>query len=716
MPRVAMANKTIALDDPIIKVSRIGTKSAARLAQLGIRTVRELLWHLPSRYDDYREIGPIARIIPGQTQSVQGVVVSVANRSIWPKRMSITTATIKDDTGAIRAVWFNRPYLADTLEEGSRISVSGKVVLDQRGLYFSNPSHERVGNDNVAPLRHTGRLVPVYPETYGVTSKFLRFLIHPLLESVSIDDPLPSAIRRKFKLLELREAIQNVHYPSTQNEAEEAKRRLAFDELITLNLKTGIDRRARTAQKSPAIAMDVSYMRAIVPNLPFTLTKDQRRAAAEVLRDMERPQPMNRLLEGDVGSGKTAVAALAAFHAAHSGWQSVFMVPTEILARQHEISVRKLATIAPETTIALLVGSGASLNGVPCTKKTAYDAISRGVVQIVIGTHAVIQEKVKFRNLALAIVDEQHRFGVSQRAALIRRNIDQAPHLLSMTATPIPRTLALTVFGDLDISLLREKPAGRPEVTTKVVLAHEREQAYEIIRKEARMGRQTFVICPMIERAPKDENAKPKVGRALQTQLMWAEVRAAQEEHERLTKTVFPDLKVSLVHGRLKPAEKDRVMNAFRAGLSDVLVATSVVEVGVDIPNATVMLIEGAERFGLAQLHQFRGRIGRGEHPAHCFLSPTDSGIVGRRLRVMEKTNDGFKLAEQDLKIRGPGEISGLKQSGFPDATMRALTDQELVRDTRMAADLILSADPKLEKVPLLKEAVTRLTAILHRE
>ncbi|HXK35959.1 MAG TPA: ATP-dependent DNA helicase RecG [Candidatus Paceibacterota bacterium] len=710
---------------PITAVRSVGTRSAARLAKLGIRVVRHLLWHIPSRYEDYSAVVPISEITPGEKQSIQGEVVAIATRFIWPRRMSVTTATVRDDSGAVRATWFNRPYLSDMLTEGTRVSLAGKAVLDKRGLYLSNPSYERtngtVADMGAEQLCHTGRLVPVYPETEGVTSKFLRYLIQPLLERLEgIPDPLPAAMRREYGLPELSTALQTVHYPAAIADVDAAKARLAFDDILLLQLKALSERRLLNLRRAPTLTLDVAYMKKAVAVLPFTLTHDQRVAAFEILKDMERAFPMNRLLEGDVGSGKTAVALLAAFHVAHAGRQTALLAPTEVLAQQHAAT---LAPMAKATGIryALMTGSGTWADGKSVPRARLLRAIANKEIPIVIGTHAILEDRVTMPALALVVVDEQHRFGIAQRAALVqpgRHASATVPHLLSMTATPIPRTLALTVFGDLDISIIREKPAGRLPIVTKVMGTRQRKDTEAFIREHIREGRQAFVICPRIEVPPTDEKDAPagKPLRQKKLQPLWAEVKAVEEEHRRLSQEVFPDLRVVMLHGRMPARQKERVMREFKQGWHDILVSTSVIEVGVDIPNATVMVIEGADRFGLAQLHQFRGRIGRGSDQSYCFLAASDDSMAKRRLETLVKTDDGFALAEADLKFRGPGEFFGVRQSGMSDIAMTALADPELVKKARLAARTIMKVDPTLKKHPLLRELVDQFGRLVHSE
>ncbi len=699
------------LKRPIHELPFVGARYAARLARLGITTVRQLLWHLPSRHEDYTAHTPIAEMAFGERVTVQGCIERITTRRIFPRRLMVTTAVIRDDTGTVNATWFNRPYIEQSLPPGTQVSLAGKVTRAKTGLTLSSPQFERLGNVRFSGLRHTQGLIPVYPETEGVSSKYLRMLIQPLVTTLMLPDPLPSAIREQHGLISLTEALRSAHYPKTRSDTDRARTRLAFDELLLFQLKALLARRAAIRQKSVSVPFDQAYIRSWVATLPFTLTKDQRIAAWEIIRDLAKPYPMNRLLEGDVGSGKTAVALLAALQTTQCGHQVVFMAPTEVLAAQHYQTARSLVH---DVSTALITSSRAELDGVRMEKRSLKARIARGSVRLVIGTHAVIQKSVRFADLALVIVDEQHRFGIRQRSALLR-GTGTVPHLLSMTATPIPRTLALTIFGDLDISLLREKPADRQPIVTQVVSGADREVSYAFIRSEVRAGRQAFVICPRVELATAEPDTATRLRPLSQRRMdtLWAEVKAVRDEYKRLTEKVFPDLHIAMLHGRMKPQEKERIMRDFRSGAFDVLVATSVIEVGIDVPNATLMIIENAERFGLAQLHQFRGRIGRGEHRSYCFLF---ASADTERLQALMQSSDGFELAEKDLMLRGPGEFFGIKQSGMPDLAMAALADVVLIKKARLQARLLLKNDPTLARTPLLKDRLGEFKKLTHFE
>ena len=702
----------------IEQLKSVGLRNLPRLNRLGIKTVKDLLWHFPVRYEDYSKTIPISEIEPGQKVNIQGEVLKMSNRMIFPKRMSITNALVGDETGAVKVVWFNQPFIANSLREGTLVSLAGKANLDKHGLYLSSPTYEKIQdiefkNHN---LTHTGGLIPVYPETEGVTSKYLRFLIKPILKDLEIQDPLPEEIIKKHNLPSLSEAINKIHYPNNSQEAETAKERLAFDDLLLFQLKALLERRKLNQLKSVRVKFDKELIQDFISRLPFELTKDQKIAAWEILKDLEKTYPMNRLMEGDVGSGKTVVALMAAVQVAKTGHQSVFLAPTEVLANQHFRTISELLG-NNFLNVALLTGSGAKLNGEIIKKPELKKKILNGDVDIIIGTHAIIQKDVCFKNLAFVIIDEQHRFGVSQRATLVKNSDSNfVPHLLSMTATPIPRTLALTIYGDLDISIIKEKPKNRQKIITKVVSPSQRQVSYKFIRNEVNSGRQIFVVCPRIELADPTKEIKGKNGQS-KMNIMWAEAKAVQEEYKKLAEKTFPDLKVAMLHGKMKPKEKSEIMNKFKDKKYDILVSTSVIEVGVDIQNATIMMIENSERFGLAQLHQFRGRVGRGEYQSYCLLfSSTSDKNINQRLKALVECDDGFELAEKDMSIRGPGEFFGVKQSGLPDLAMASLANVELIKKARLEARLLLKDDSSLNNHQLLKEKLDSFQRFTHFE
>ncbi|MEK7537029.1 MAG: ATP-dependent DNA helicase RecG [Patescibacteria group bacterium] len=702
------------LNTPVESLRYVGKNYLPKLRKLGIKTVKDLLWHFPQRYEDWRDRGKVEDVKPNEKISLIGKVVSIENKRIFPRRIVLTRASIEDETGKVNAVWYNQPFLVNSIKPGKLISVSGKVKLDKYGVYLQNPAYEiiKFPASSFQPpafkLKHTAGLIPIYPETEGLTSRYLRFLIKPLLKfSGQAPEFLPKDLLERQKLYEVKTALNEIHFPSTLEKAEDARRRFAFDKLFLLQLKTLSERKKIKQQKAVAVKFNQEIIKNFVSSLPYDLTGAQRIALWEIIKDLEKPYPMNRLLNGDVGSGKTVVAAAAALEAALAGYQTAVMAPTEVLANQHFQTFSKMLKDF-DVKIGLLTSSGTKGEGI--------------LADIVVGTHSLIQKDVGFKNLVLVVIDEQHRFGVEQRATLLKNNPDFMPHLLSMTATPIPRTLALTVYGDLDISILNELPKGRTPIETKLIPPDEREKAYEFIREQVKSGRQVFVICPRIEILnPKSEilnksqiqNSKKERQLTLKDYLKY-EVKAVKAEYKKLSEEIFKDLRVAMLHGKMKSKGKEEIMAKFKNRESDILVSTSVIEVGVDVPNAAIMMIEGAERFGLAQLHQFRGRVGRSSHKSYCILF-TESPLVGstRRLEALLKTNDGFKLAEMDLKIRGPGEFIGTRQSGIPDLAMASLADMVLIKQARAEARLILK---NLNKYPLISEKLAEFNRKIHFE
>ncbi|MEK9180111.1 MAG: ATP-dependent DNA helicase RecG [Patescibacteria group bacterium] len=720
----------IPLTTPLFGIHGMGPGFVKRLETLGIKTVRDLLWHFPARYEDFSKIYKIGELEPGQHATIQGVIEDVSVRKTWKKQITIVEAMIADESGTIRAVWFNQPYLATSLKPGRLANFAGKTsVSDEGEIYLNHPAHE-ILSQKKQETRHTARLVPIYPETKGLTSKGLRFLVQPIIKNVElVAEWIPQEVLAKFRLPEINLALNDIHFPKAIEDAAVAKKRFGFEDLFLLQLYNLQQKLKLKEQKAPALATDIEWLKAVIEKLPYELTLSQKKSLWEMVKDVEHPRPMNRLLQGDVGSGKTVVAALVAIIAAKNGLQTAFMAPTEVLARQHFETLKKLfggvaRDVQPIT--ALITSSDAKLfretDTVADVKKEELNQkIKDGEIRIVIGTHALIQESVRFKNLAFVIVDEQHRFGVKQRAALAQQDGKNIllPHFLSMSATPIPRTLMMTVFGDLDISLITELPAGRKNIITEIVPPKGRSRSYEFIRSEVQKGRQVFVICPRIEVAGKEPAAKGADQPSLISQkqsALW-DVKSVKEEYEKLSKKIFPDLKVAMLHGKLKPKEKEATMKQFSSGAVNILVSTSVIEVGVDIPNATIMMIEGADRFGLAQLYQFRGRVGRSEHQSYCLLfTDSDSQSTKERLKALLEAKNGFELAEYDLKLRGPGELLGEGQAGMPDLAMQALQDPVLVKTSREAALAILESDPKLKNSPPLKEKLSEFEKALHLE
>ena len=710
------------LATPIEKIPKIGFIYQKRLKKLGIKTIKDLLFHLPHRYEDFSNIIKISEIKPNEPCCIQGKILEIKSSKTWRKRMILPQGIVADKRGAIKIVWFNRPYLIRVLKKQDLVCLAGKAVIGDDGLYLSNPTYEKISKNR--SLTHTGRIIPVYPETERLSSRWLRYIIKPLLIELKnkIHETLPEKIRKKHNLLGLKTALWQVHFPDSIALADKAKQRFSFEELFLIEILVLKERIKLTQKKAYQISFNLPLIKKFVASLSFKLTDTQRKSAWQILKDLEKPRPMNRLLEGDVGSGKTVVAAMAVLNTMKAGYQVAFMAPTEILSKQHFQEVSRLLKDF-NFNIGLLTGKEDKF----VSKKLKNDVIEisrqkllekalEGQIDLLIGTHALIQDKVKFKNLGLVILDEQHRFGVEQRAKLCKSQRQQEkiiPHLLSMTATPIPRTLALTLYGDLDLSLITELPKGRKKIKTSVVEPEERKKIYSFIKKEVKKGRQVFVICPRIEAGDKEKKAKNKENDILS----WAEVKAVKEEYEKLSKNIFPNLKVEMLYGKMTPKEKEKIMRDFKGKRIDILVSTSVVEVGIDVPNATIMMIEGSERFGLAQLHQFRGRVGRSKLQSFCFLF-TDSPAkkTQRRLKALLDSEDGFKLAEKDLEIRGPGDFSGTRQWGIPDLVMSSLKDIFLVEKTRQAAKEILEEDLEFKKYPQLLEKVEELRKKVHLE
>jgi len=701
----------ITLGTPISELPRVGNILTKRLHKLGLKKVSDLFFYYPFRYDDFSQITLIAKVQLNTTATIKARINLIATKRSPRKRIYITEALVSDQTGSLKVIWFNQPFIPRLIQPGDFVYFSGKVEHDQYGIYLNNPTYEKVKADQT----HTARIVPVYSLTENLTEKQIRYLVKLVLPlAKNIPDWLPENIKKEYHLLNLSQALYQIHFPVNYQTLLKAQDRLKFDELFLIQLKTQFLRKELAQEKSPAMKFNQELTQKFVQSLPFKLTNSQKKSAWEILRDIQEKKPMNRLLEGDVGSGKTVVAAIAILNTVESGYQAALMAPTEILAQQHYKTLTSLfkkfsaspvssASSVRSAVTANITRSTKLINNRKTTEKTILNKIASGKVNIIIGTHALIQEKVGFKNLALVIVDEQHRFGVEQRKKLKQKVQNskfkvqgQIPHFLSMTATPIPRSLALTLYGDLDLSIINEMPVGRKKVLTKIVPPEKRQLAYQFIRDEIKSGRQVFVICPLID--PSD-----KLG-----------VKAATAEYEKLKKEVFPNLKIGLLHGKLKAIEKEQAMKNFQQKKLDILVATPVVEVGIDIPNASVMMIEAAERFGLAQLHQFRGRVGRAEHQSYCFVfTESDSEKTIERLNALITAKDGFALAEKDLEFRGPGEIYGFKQSGFPELKIAKLTDYAIIKNTREAAQKLY---PQLNKYPLLKQKLALFSQSIHLE
>jgi len=690
------------LDTRVTALNRVGQMLANRLKKIGIVSVRDILFHFPFRYEDFSVIVPIKDLQADQEVTVQGTIELIASRRSPRKRTILTEAIVADETGQLQVVWFGQAYLAKTLKMGDKVSLSGKVKQDRFGTQMVGPTYEKISEHGGT---HTGRIVPMYPLTQGITQKQLRFLTAQCMDVVStIKEWLPADIRDRADIMMLPDAIRAIHFPESYKEQLYAQRRLKFDELFVLQLRAELIRQSARAFEAPKIPFDEPRIKNFVASLPFELTRDQKIAAWEIFQDMEKAVPMNRLLEGDVGSGKTVVAALAAVVGINAGYQVTVMAPTEILAKQHFVSLRK---ILPEVSIGLLTSSQHEMSGTEAaSRKCLIENINNGGLSLVVGTHALLVDDVVFKNLGLVVVDEQHRFGVEQRKKIRAKSgdITTAPHFLSMTATPIPRSFALTLYGDLDVSIIKTMPEGRKAIKTRVVESRNRGKAYQFIRDQVKTGRQVFVICPMIGLQTTDDGP--------QSVDASSEKKSVVKEYEKLSKEVFPDLRVSFLHGKMRPKEKDSVMTSFSKGESDIMVSTSVVEVGVDVPNASVMMIEDGEKFGLAQLHQFRGRVGRSEHQSYCFVfTQSDSQSALERLNMFESTVDGFRLAEYDLQTRGPGEVYGTSQSGMQQLRLATMRDTEIIK---LARELARDIDFGLH--PALKEAVREWEEKVHLE
>lgn len=666
-------------------IKGVGPKTAEQFAAANLHTVADLLTFLPRRHEDFSEVVTISNIHPGK-QTIKARCEKVATRPVR-RGLRITTATLVDDTGKLQAVWFNQPYRTTQLAGGDEFYFSGEFEFSYNKYQLTNPSVEKVSDMPV----QTDRLLPVYRSIKGLKSQLVRKIlaeIRPLM--TMLPETLPPELIAKEKLVSYADAVLGMHFPETAEDVTKARERLAFEELFQLLLASQLNKQENSKLVGWRIPFDQSIVGQFVGQLPFQLTGAQRRAAWEVIQDFERETPMNRLLQGDVGSGKTIVAGLAARQAAHEGFQTVIMAPTEILATQHAETLSKL--LEPSgVTVGLLTGS---VKGQ--ARKELYMRIADGSVSVIVGTHAVIQDTVKYHKLGFVVIDEQHRFGVKQRQALLSKS-KHMPHLLSMTATPIPRSLALTVYGELDVSILNELPKGRKPIETQLWSPNSTASLYDRIDAELTKGRQAYVICSLIDDNPDND------------------VKSVETEYNKLRNARFKHRSIGLLHGKLKPYEKDAVMSAFADGSIDILVSTTVVEVGVDVPNATTIVIENADRFGLSQLHQLRGRVGRSVHQSYCYLVLSDSSKPSQRLKEIEKSNDGFYLAEVDLQLRGPGEIYGRAQHGALNLQVATLADVKLIKRAQAAAATFVKTEANLLHYKSLADQVQyyqRLTTL----
>jgi ATP-dependent DNA helicase RecG len=679
------------LTDSVGSLPGIGDKARRDLKNSGVVSIFDLLYYLPFRYDDFSQTKSVASLKSGDTVTLDGTIKAIESRRSWKnKKLSLTEAIFENDTGAIKATWFNQPYLEKTLAPGTKVSLAG-TVEDRSGLTLTNPVHEPMGR-----RIHTGRIVPVYGLSGSLKMRRLREAIKSALSVADeLEEWLPSEVVNAHKLPSLKKAIAQIHFPESMKKLQRAVDRLKFDELFLHQLLFARVRDDRVKRSCYQLPIDEERLKTFVSSFPFELTAAQKKAAWEIVQDMERAHPMNRLLEGDVGSGKTAVAAVAVHQVVSANKAAVYLAPTEILATQQHASLQSYL----QKDVALLTRGQHKLGAEEVSKQAVIEAINEGRVKCVVGTHALLQEGITVPDLAFVVIDEQHRFGVEQRHALLDTGDKPAPHLLSMTATPIPRSLALTLYGDLELSILNQLPKGRKPIATALVPNPQHQGMWEHIKSMIHQGDQVFVVCPLID--PSD-----KLG-----------VKSVAEVAKELKSGVLKGGEIEVLHGKLKADQKAQVIQDFRDQKIDVLVSTTVVEVGVDVPNATVMVITGAERFGLAQLHQLRGRVGRGEKQSYCYLLADQlSDISRQRLQAMVDSTDGFVLAEKDLELRGPGNLFGNAQSGFPDFKLATIADVEIMKLASDAAKAIVEDDPALDQYPALQNKVKETFESVHLE
>ena len=670
----------------ITDIKGVGPELAKKFATLGVRTVYDLVENFPRRYEDYSRVTTIHDMHPGPV-TIEAVIKQAKGRYVR-RGMHITEAIASDETDSVRLIWFNQPYRAAALKPGQKYYISGVYELSHNRFAIMSPSVELVSNFPV----NTARIIPVYRETKGLTSTQIRKIVRETLPDIhTAAETLPSWLIAAEKLVDRATALKTMHFPVSNDMLEAARKRLGFEEVFALTLAALLNKKELLVDTSVAIPFDEKLAQLFTKHLPFTLTDAQKKVVWHIYQDMHKTQPMNRLIEGDVGSGKTVVATMAALMPIAEGFQVALMAPTELLARQHADTVFKLLEpLGMHDKVVLLTGGMSASE-----KQRAYEHIASGTAQFIIGTHALIQEKVDMHKLGLVIIDEQHRFGVEQRKTLMAK-AGHMPHLLSLTATPIPRSLALTLYGELDISIIDVKPAGRQPIITKITSPNSRKQLYAEIDAELEAGRQMFVVCPLISESSS------------------IEASSAEQVYEDFTTRDFKHRRVGLLHGKMKPQEKNDIMEQFSRHELDILVSTTVIEVGVDVPNASVMLIEAADRFGLAQIHQLRGRVGRGQHQGYCYLMMSDSSSPPKRLQALERSQDGFKLAELDLELRGPGAIYGTMQHGQLDLRIAKLTDTHLIAAARNAAMLFIEKGEDLVQYTELYERVRSLRAVTN--
>lgn len=670
----------------ITQIKGIGSELAKKFALVGVETIGDLIENIPRRYEDYSNITSFDDLMPGMV-TIRAVIEQAKGRYVR-RGMHITEAVARAGNDSIRLVWFNQPYRAAAIKAGEEYFISGNYELRNNRFAISSPSTELVSSFPV----NTARIIPIYRETKGLTGTQIRKAIREVMPLIdSLPETLPDWLIKDRGLISRAQALHALHFPEDQTMLEEARKRLGFEEVFSLTLASLMNKYELLHDAGVSITFDEVLARQFVQHLPFTLTDAQRKVVWHIYQDMVKTQPMNRMVEGDVGSGKTVVATMAALMPMAQGFQVALMAPTELLARQHAETIFKLLTpLDMDARVILLVGGMTSVE-----KQRAYDHIADGTAQFIIGTHALIQEKVDMHKLGLVVIDEQHRFGVEQRKKLMAK-AGHMPHLLSLTATPIPRSLALTLYGELDISIIDVKPAGRLPIITEICSPNSRKQLYATIDTELEQGRQMFVVCPLI------------------TESSSLKVNSAEQMYEEFSTRDFKHRRVGLLHGKMKPQEKNDIMEQFSRHELDILVSTTVIEVGVDVPNASIMLIEAADRFGLAQVHQLRGRVGRGSHQGYCYLMMSDSSAPPKRLEALERSSDGFKLAELDLELRGPGAIYGTMQHGALDLRVAKLTDVQLIANARASAQAFIDSGEDLIHYKELYERVRSLRAVTN--
>ena len=715
------------LSDPIAEHFRLVETQKKALSRLNLLNIEDLLYHLPTRYENIADIKNIEDLSLGDSAIVYGRVKNLKTKKSFKSRVPISEGTIEDRTGSMKIIWFHQPYIAKMLKECASVKLSGKVTGEEKSLYLANPEAEQLkdlpidSHDSIFGENHQGVFYPIYPESKGITSKWFYHAVAKIFKNGVIDeivDPVPEEILKKYNLPKLSTALVWIHTPQSERDSLSARKRFSFNEVFYIQLAKQKEKAENLKAEALRVEVNKKEIDSFIKRFPFKPTKAQERAIKNIVEDFKKPYPMSRLLEGDVGSGKTAVAAATVYAVTTSTppgrtsgrLQTAYMVPTEILAKQQFESFIKYFKHMP-INIGLITSSGCKKfpskvekdGSTNISRTQLLKWVENGEIPILVGTHSLIQKSVNFENLAYVIIDEQHRFGTIQRQKLARKD-DFSPHFLSMTATPIPRTLALTIYGDLDLTLLDEMPAGRKPIITKIIPQDKREETYEKIRDELKAGRQVYVICPRIDEP--DPN-----------KLLALNVKSVKEEAKRLKKDIFKEYEIGVLHSKLKPAEKEEIMNDFSNGNINILVATSVVEVGVNVPNATTIILEGAERFGLAQLHQLRGRVLRSNHQAYCYVftdSKTKTSIS--RLKALEKSKNGFELAEFDLTLRGSGELYGRKQWGLTDIGMEAIKNVKMVEAARTEAGELIKKDPDLKKYPLLRETAEKKSEDLHFE